>query len=89
MFAEVLECPVSTPPVTDVASRKTQKDGGKSPNVKSFNVRVNVSVVPRIEATAEAFGLDETSFIRMVLLENLSRYEQRAAQIREGKVPDE
>lgn len=54
---------------------------------KQFGVRLERADVTRVADTAKGLGLDETSFLRMVILENLPRYERRVAQLREGNLP--
>jgi hypothetical protein len=48
---------------------------------KQLGIRVSDGLLVRLESTASGLGLDVSSLIRMVLMENLPRYERRVAQI--------
>jgi len=70
-----------------MAKAKPTPTGGK-PDRKQYNVGVDLPTAKRIDDTAEALGLDGVNFLRMLIRENLGKYEKRAAQIREGETPD-
>lgn len=70
-----------------MAKGKAKTDGGK-PERKQYNVGVDLQTAKRIDDTAEALGLDGVNFLRMLIRENLPRYEKRAVQVREGESPE-
>ena len=73
--------------VRKMPKRPPKAEGGKAER-KQYNVGVDKATAERIDATAEALGLDGVNFLRMVIRENLAKYEKRAAQVREGEAPE-
>lgn len=57
------------------------------PKVRQYNLRFSPLQSARIDATAEALGLDPPQLLRMLVLEHLHEYEARAARIREAEQP--
>jgi predicted HicB family RNase H-like nuclease len=55
---------------------------GRSSIGKQFNFRAPTELQERLEATALALGLDISALVRLVLMENLHTYEQRAEEVR-------
>lgn len=66
-----------------VARKKTA--GDLSSAGKQVSLRMPQSLNQRLEAVAEALGLDVSGLVRMVLSENLAPYERRAEQIRQDR----
>jgi hypothetical protein len=66
----------------DQVMGKKKADGGLP---KQVNFRVSDSFYSRIEAAAEALGLDVANLLRMIVKENLATYEQRAEAIRQSQ----
>lgn len=62
--------------------------GAGKPDRKQYNVGVDLDTAKRIDETAETLGLDGVNFLRMLIRENIGRYEKRASQIREGESPE-
>lgn len=56
---------------------------------KQLGLRVSEDMNARLEDTAAGLGLDVSSLIRMVLTENLPRYERRVAAVRAGEASDQ
>ena len=56
-----------------------------------FTVRLRFNVTPemdaRVRGCAERVGLDLPNFLRLVLAENLPRYERQAERLRQGGPP--
>ena len=48
-------------------------------------VRLKPDFLARLESLADRFGLDVSSFIRLVLMEKVSEYEARAKRMEEGE----
>lgn len=69
-------------------SSKPAVDGGGQPARKQYNVGFGLDYAKRIDATAETLGLDPVNFLRMVIRENLAKYEKRAGAVRDGESPD-
>lgn len=65
--------------------RPTQPPGER----KQYNVGFKPEDAKRIDGVADALGLDSTQLLRMIVRENLAKYERRAQAIREGKTPDD
>jgi hypothetical protein len=63
--------------------RKPPKEG-ESPARRQLNVAFSPSVAARIDATAEALGLDATQLIRMIVHKHLAEYVAEANAIREA-----
>jgi len=61
-----------------------EAEGGGSKNI---NFRCPGDVFARLGATAKALGLDVSNLVRMLIIENLGRYEDRIREI-ESKNPD-
>lgn len=71
-------------------SDKVKADGQKrKAGDKQVAVRMPDPLIGRVEDTALGLGLDSSSLIRMVLVENLPRYERRVDRLRRGLGPDE
>ena len=66
---------------------KPDQDAGREDSYKQLSLRVPLSLAKRIDAAAEMLGLDPSNFLRMMLLESLPTYEERARQVRESKTP--
>jgi hypothetical protein len=62
---------------TGVVMAKSRQAGGG----KQVNFRSSSELQARLDRTAEALGLDVSSLIRLVLVENLHQYEARAEQV--------
>lgn len=58
---------------------KSDPSGGKQ-----VNFRTPDALYARLEAVAEALGLDIANLVRLIINENLKSYEQRAEQARLG-----
>lgn len=69
-----------------VGRKKTPKDEGEA---KQYNFKLDAAMSARVDAVAEALGLDGANLLRMVLRENIAKYERRADAIRQGRVPEE
>jgi hypothetical protein len=52
---------------------------------KQVSLRMPQSLNQRLEAVADALGVDVSNLVRMVLSENLAPYERRAEQIRQDR----
>jgi hypothetical protein len=58
----------------------SEKDAGR--RGKQVNFRASDELFARLERVSDSLGLDLSNFVRMVLMENLPSYEERAAAIR-------
>lgn len=56
---------------------------------KQINFRANPALSARLDATADAFGMDVSALVRFILNQNLPRYEAQAQRIRDGLPPDD
>jgi predicted DNA-binding protein len=68
------------------SQKPTSTDGKKT---RVFAVRLPDPTAERVEAVAEGLGLDEASFLRMLITENLAGYERRIERIKAGDSPTE
>lgn len=59
---------------TDQAGRRQQ-----------FNVSFDPAYAARLEAVADALGVDVVALIRMIVRENLAPYEERAQRVRDSE----
>lgn len=75
-------------PRSDVAKKKPQTGQDVAQFSHQMNIRVPGDLYERIEATAAAYSLDLTNFVRMVIKQSLPRYEKEAEQFR-GNTPHE
>ena len=71
--------------VRDMPRKAGQGKGEPAPKRKQYNVGFPIADAGRIDACADALGLDEANFLRMVVRENLPKYEERARAIRQGE----
>lgn len=67
--------------------KKATPAGETAPKPRQYNVRLSPLQSARIDATAEALGLDPPQLVRMIVAEHLHEYEARAARIREAEQP--
>jgi CBS-domain-containing membrane protein len=74
------------PPVHGMPRKQTGKDAARSESgTRQFNFRASDALSARLEAVAEALGLDHSNLVRMIILENLPAYERRVEQLRGAK----
>jgi hypothetical protein len=84
-----------------VGRKHAGKPGGKTPGNRTapapadeprkrvqHNVGLDLETSSRVSAVADAFGLDEVQFIRMLIKHNLPNYERQAENIRAGRPVD-
>jgi hypothetical protein len=69
-------------------SNKQPGEGGQLSARKQYNIGLGTDFAKRVDATAEALGLDPVNFLRMVVRENFAKYERRAEAIRNGESLD-
>ena len=74
-----MPCVVLSPRGTVMAKKADRPSEGKQ-----INFRAPPDLAERLEAVAEALGLDVSNLVRMVLKENLREYERRAKQVEPG-----
>ena len=69
---------------------KKPKSGSKEEADKQrvFQVKFAKAIEERILAAAETMTLDPTSFLRLIIREQLPTYEKRASRIRDGQPPE-
>lgn len=70
-----------------VMGKKKDSSGGRPGVGRQINFRAPPDLVQRLETVAEALALDVSSLIRMVLAENLARYERRADEVLRERRP--
>jgi hypothetical protein len=75
--------------VPDVGRKPKGKAGPAAPEPKQYNVKIDGPTAARLDATARGLGLDGANFIRMVLRENLPKYERRVEAIGRGETPED
>lgn len=68
---------------------KAKPGEGGSAKRKQYNVAFDTAFAARVDDTAEALGLDGTQLVRMIVRENIAKYEKRAAAVKDGRPPDE
>jgi hypothetical protein len=68
-------------------SRGRPKKQKSSSTDRAIGFRVPAALYARFQAVAAALGLDVSSLMRMVLIENLSQYERRVGQL--GELPND
>lgn len=61
---------------------ETEKD-------RQINFRASASLAAKLDAVADAFGVDVSNLVRLILNQNLPKYEQQADRIRRGLPPEE
>lgn len=76
--------PVEAPRMPE--NQRLPKSG---PDGKQLGLRVDKDMRRRLEDTANGLGLEVSSFLRMMVTENIGRYERRVAAIRRGEDPDQ
>lgn len=70
--------------VTPMA-RKTKPNSEKLSSGRQIGLRISGQLDKDIAECSEALGLDDSNFIRMVLIENMGKYKRRAKAINEGE----
>lgn len=81
---------MTAPPAEKFVAKKRNSESSPSPapdKDKQVNFRAPPKLYARLEDVAEAFGLDVSNLVRMVLNQNLPKYEQQAERIRSGLPP--
>ena len=75
---------IDRPPdhATENGDMSKKKTGAAPHATQQMNIRVAGAIYKRIEKTAETLGLDPTNFVRMLIMENLAAYEERAERVR-------
>jgi hypothetical protein len=76
---------VADPRVGDDVGKK-RKPGEPPPKWKVYALRLPQGTAARVEATAEALGLDEANLLRTLVTRYLPHYERDAEQAR-SKIP--
>ncbi len=64
------------------AMPRPRKQAPKTGKREQYNVSFDAASARRIEETAAALGLDGVSLIRTIVVRNLAKYEEEAAQAR-------
>ncbi len=74
-------------PKSDNAAKPTE---GPPPPPKREQINFKPGPLgPRLDDVAEALGLDVSNLVRLILNENIAKYEQRAARIRSGQAAED
>ena len=85
-MTETLESPRAS-----AVAKQPRKGQDQPADPKTFALRFDddPEVKKRIVSTAKALGLDPTSFLRMLVRENLAAYERRVERMQQGAPEDE
>jgi hypothetical protein len=67
----------------DMATRKPKKKG-EGDGMGALNVRVPLRLIAQLEGVANELGTDKSHLLRMMLVEFLPVYEQRAGRVVRG-----
>ena len=60
-----------------------KKKSGRADKTDQINVRVSAGIKARVENAADGLGLKPSDLVRMMLVEYLHVYEDRARKVRE------